>query len=548
MAAEVWEPDPDEWEDPLEDPGLPDGGLPPDPGPDRPSSAGVWVNIVPMLPDPDEDWVDGDDDEDPDPFRIPVDRAPARAPLNAAPQQLLALLAGLEPAGLVYEEAADALVMVRRSRSFLDAWEARLLGRMQAAAEQEQPCAGEPEDCTLAAGARTERLASASVAEEAARLLRIPGGQASTLLEDARRLTSELTPTLRALAGGQLTGAQAQVILAESRFLPASARPAFEAELLTDAHTMTRPALICRARKLREQLHPETIAARRTKAEADRCVELRPLEDGMAWLGLYTTAEKAVAAFNRIQGTAVALQGPGESRTLTQLQVDVAADLLLSAPCAAGPAGGSDSGITAQVMITVPALTLLGADDTPAELEGYGPLPAEVARRLAGDAPSFTRLLTDPVSGAVLAMDRRQYRPTKAQRRFLRGRDRTCRFPGCRRSVRSCDLDHTLAWSRGGRTDADNLAYLCPRHHALKTAGLWTARQPEAGTVCWTSPAGRTYTDHPEPLAATPPARFPALLDPLMQPLLEPRPERCGTQESGGPPGADPDREGPAPF
>ena len=96
--------------------------------------------------------------------------------------------------------------------------------------------------------------------------------------------------------------------------------------------------------------------------------------------------------------------------------------------------------------------------------------------------------------------------------------------------MRSCDLDHTLAWSRGGRTDADNLAYLCPRHHALKTAGLWTARQPEAGTVCWTSPAGRTYTDHPEPLAATPPGRFPALL------------------EHGGPPGAEPDREAPAPF
>jgi hypothetical protein len=503
--------------------------------------------------EPDEDWAgDGGDDDDPDPFRIPVDRAPARAPLDAAPRELLALLAEVEPTDLVYEEAADALVMVRRSRAFLDACEARLLRRMQAAAEQEQPCAGEPEDCTLEAGARTERLAGASVVEEAARLLRIPRGQASTLLENARRLAGEFAPTLLALADGRLTGSQAQVILAESCFLPAAARPAFEAELLAEAPALTRPALIARARKLRERVHPETIAARRAKAEADRCVELRPLEDGMAWLGLYLPAEKAVAAFNRIQDTALALQGPGEPRTLTQLRVDVAADLLLCATCAPGAADGSCPGMTTQVMVTVPILTLLGLDDTPADLEGYGPIPAQVARRLAGDAPSFTRLLTDPVSGAVLAMDRRQYRPTKAQRRFLRGRDRRCRFPGCRRSVRACDLDHTLAWHRGGRTDVDNLAYLCPLHHALKTAGLWTVTQPKPGTVVWTSPAGRTYTDYPEPLAVTPPEELSTLLErreieDLNRRLQTAYGRRRGAQAAPCP-GPVPQGEDPPPF
>ncbi|WP_024477096.1 DUF222 domain-containing protein, partial [Arthrobacter sp. CAL618] len=52
-------------------------------------------------------------------------------------------------------------------------------------------------------------------------------------------------------------------------------------------------------------------------------------------------------------------------------------------------------GVQAKVFVTVPVMTLLGGD-TPGELEGYGPIDPETARKLAGHAPSFTRILTHP--------------------------------------------------------------------------------------------------------------------------------------------------------
>jgi hypothetical protein len=212
---------------------------------------------------------------------------------------------------------------------------------------------------------------------------------------------------------------------------------------------------------------------------------------------------------------------------VTQLRADVAVRLLLSGCCP--PAEGSSrpgcismapalgEGITAQVVITVPALSLLGADTAPADLQGYGPIPAEVAARLTAEAPSFARLLTDPVTSAPLALDRTTYRLTAAQRRWLAAVHPECTFFGCLRSTRNCDSGHTASWARDhGSTDVENLKPRCRGHHRLKSVGLWPAVQPpgELPATEWTSPAGRVYRDEPEPLAATGPE---ALSTPLQR-------------------------------
>ena len=57
----------------------------------------------------------------------------------------------------------------------------------------------------------------------------------------------------------------------------------------------------------------------------------------------------------------------------------------------------------AQVLITVPVLSLLGTTEEPAMLDGYGPIPPSMARRLVADgAESFHRVLVDPRDGAPL--------------------------------------------------------------------------------------------------------------------------------------------------
>ncbi|MCH6471467.1 DUF222 domain-containing protein [Sinomonas terrae] len=109
-----------------------------------------------------------------------------------------------------------------------------------------------------------------------------------------------------------------------------------------------------------------------------------------------------------------------------------------------------------------------------AELEGYGPIDAPTARRLASLAPNWDRLFTDPITGAALGVGRTAYRPPKALRRYLAHRDGGCLFPGCTRRAKVCEPDHIIEWQDGGKTDPDNLALLCRKHHALKSIGAWS--------------------------------------------------------------------------
>ena len=161
-------------------------------------------------------------------------------------------------------------------------------------------------------------------------------------------------------------------------------------------------------------------------------------------------------------------------------------------------------------MVTVPVLSLLGLDEEPATLEGYGPISLETAREIAGNASGFTRLLTHPESGVVLSLGKTQYKNTKAMKKWLRVRDETCRFPGCSRPAVRSDIDHTTAWEHNGPTDYDNLAHLCGPHHRLKHQTLWSVVQEPGGVLLWTSPAGTTHRTHPDTTLG-PPATRPLL-------------------------------------
>ncbi|WP_372967912.1 DUF222 domain-containing protein [Microbacterium sp.] len=130
-----------------------------------------------------------------------------------------------------------------------------------------------------------------------------------------------------------------------------------------------------------------------------------------------------------------------------------------------------------------------------AELDGVVPIDAATARILAGAASGWDRVLTHPIDGRVLAVDR--YRPSRRLRRHLRARDQRCRFPGCGVAARKCDLDHNHAASSGGETCESNLASFCRRHHVLKHHSPWHVAQGPGGVLEWTSPTGRTYIDAP---------------------------------------------------
>jgi hypothetical protein len=197
------------------------------------------------------------------------------------------------------------------------------------------------------------------------------------------------------------------------------------------------------------------------------------------------------------------LDGAGpvrEERTLDQVRADVLGDLLLEGVVAAHPRRAR--GIRAEVVVTVPALSLLddqhAAVAEPARVEGIGPIPIHVARQLAGGSKDWMRVLTHPETGIILSVGRTKYRPPKQLRELVKWRAGRCLAPGCNIPADRCDIDHNLDWADGGHTRLANLNPLCRGHHLIKHGTAWHTQQQPDGAMRWTSPLGRTYTVPPE--------------------------------------------------
>ncbi|WP_158286132.1 HNH endonuclease signature motif containing protein [Rathayibacter tanaceti] len=348
-------------------------------------------------------------------------------------------------------------------------------------------------------GAGGAEAARRALIAELATGLRVSDAHASTLIDEARMLVNELPATLRALEDGRLSPEHATVTVRAAIDVPAEVRARFDDGAAAIAETCTPPQLRRSLRSLREHLHPQTSTQRHRDCARRRSAWVEGLDDGMAILHLYAPAPDVLGAFDRLDRAARSLADlPDESRNLGQLRADVAAALLLDGetPDEAGSTR-MPAGIRPEIAVTVPAMSLLGRSEQPAVLDGYGPLDPQTARRLAANAPSFIRLLTHPETGAVLSVGRDSYRVPSDLRRHLRHRDTTCRFPGCTRSARRADLDHTTDWRHGGTTSSDNLAHLCRHHHRLRHTSAWTSQQEADGTLHWTSPTGRRHTTTP---------------------------------------------------
>ncbi len=341
------------------------------------------------------------------------------------------------------------------------------------------------------------------VVSEVACALTVSERSASALLAQARELTTALPLTLSGLEEGSISWQHARIMVDETTGLNPAGAAALEAHFLgPDAPDRARecPAgelvpsrFRHKARTWRERHHPVSIEKRHAKSVRDRRLEYAPDRDGMAWLSAYLPADQAAGIWNGVTAAARALQGPAENRTITQIRADIAATLLLG-----GTADGTDTAVpshAAQVLVTVPVFALMGLTDEPADLNGYGPIPASMARQLVADgASSFHRVLTDPRDGAPLEIGRDSYRIPAAMRQWLRMRDGKCSFPGCNIQSLDNDTDHILAWADGGTTGISNLGQVCRKHHRLKHTSVWT---PTGATTDkppgWTSPTGRHY-------------------------------------------------------
>jgi hypothetical protein len=236
----------------------------------------------------------------------------------------------------------------------------------------------------------------------------------------------------------------------------------------------------------------------------ERRVTVRPVEDSMSWVGGTLPAPDGLAldaALDHLAEQAKAAD-PDDGRTKAQRRADALGQLardVLAGQCV--HCTGTPAPLRPAVQVTVALSTLLGIDTEPAELAGYGAIPASLALNLAFD-PSGTwrRLVTDDL-GHLIDYGRTTYRPPVALREYVIARDRTCRFPGCNRRADGCEVDHVIAWADGGTTSKENLAPLCERNHHCKHDTRWNAQRLPDGTLDWTDPTGHHHQ--------VPPATYP---------------------------------------
>ncbi len=400
---------------------------------------------------------------------------------------------GYDPLRELADSCLDGLGVVARIEAVTAAAKVQMLATYAKAADAMEA----PAETAYESSAREMSLVA-----EVACVLTIGERAASALLGEAHALTTSLPAALDALQTGAISWQHARIIVDETTGLDAAAAAALEAHFLhPNAPDPARgaaagelaPARFRRkVRAWRERHHPESLEIRHAKSVEDRRMEYSPDRNGMAWISLHIAADKACAIWNRTSALARGLQGPNEPRTLTQIKADVAAERLLGGT---GHSSGSGPSLRADVLVTVPVFSALGTTDEPAELDGYGPIPASMARKLVAEgAGSFYRVLVDPRDGAPLELGRTNYRLTEALKRWLRMRDGKCTFPGCSNTSQDNEADHLKAWEHGGSTGISNLGQLCPKHHRLKHRSGWspgpaTPNEPPG----WTSPSGRKY-------------------------------------------------------
>jgi len=455
--------------------------------------------------------------------------------------------AGLSPVLTELDEIVDHLCQSRQRAASAFASEMFFFERIAGVVDKrEQERAARYEGATT----YSSQLGMREIFAEVGAALRLSEWQVARKVSVAWTLTNQFYETLCDASCGEISPEHATLIAETGVVIEDEAvRREYEAVALDMAAEMTPGQLKPALSGLVVRLDPEGTERRVREAMKRRRVTLRELEPGLARITADVPTAQGVGAYNRLRDMATEIfddnaaekaeaekteaektqaeaipsaEAPGgrdgeerayDERTHAQIMADVFCDLVLTT---AAHGHGTDehardalNAIAPTVHVTVPATALAGQTVGGATVAGFGPVDDETAKCLASIAAAWIRVFADPTSGVPICVDR--YRPSKKQRRFLDVRDEQCRFPGCRRRARKCDIDHAVPHAEGGPTCLCNLEHLCERHHTLKHSTDWLVEQLAGGILRWTAPTLRTYVTRPPGTVRFDPV---ALIDP----------------------------------
>ncbi len=396
--------------------------------------------------------------------------------------------------------------------------------------------AAEPDAESCPGRIRRRRAARVvGVAGQVALARRVSPSRGARHLAVALALVRQIPRTLAALEVGALSEWRAEIVVRETAILAPEQQSAVDAELfdvlgLEGVGRLGDRELIRRVRAIAYRLDAESVLARCRGAEEQRRVSIRPAPDTMSYVTAYLPVAQGVAVHAALTAAAAASRAGGDDRSKGQLMADLLVQRVTGQSTAAAVP------VEVQVVITDRAL-LTGAfgtgDDTPAQVPGYGTVPARWARELVahsdGEAAArvwLRRLYTHPDDGTLVAMDSTRRLFGGGLRRFLVARDGTCQTPWCDAPVRH--LDHVVDHASGGPTSAHNGQGACERCNHTKQQPGWCAR-PEpapppgawrAHTVVTITPTGHRYASTAPPVLPGEPPHGSSPLERHLETLL----------------------------
>jgi len=388
----------------------------------------------------------------------------ATAGLSAAVDEV----ADVELSRLGEDELLSMLREVERSRRRLEAYEARLIAELD---ERNLP------------GKYLMRSAAALLAG----VLNLPAAEAVVRVRHARhlgrrvtvtgeRLAPLLPATAAARAAGSITGQHVSVIIRTidklPSTLPVAQITAAEEFLVEQAEQFGATTLTRIAQRLLDTLNPDGTLTEESYQRRRRFLSLTPAGDGMHRLTADLDTETAALAATVLHSLAApqpSENGDRDERTSGQRMHDAFRSVLkLALRAGRLPRSG---GVPATVLITMTADQFDSRTGLASTSFGQR-MSVDQALRIA-DQASIAWIVHNSVGG-IVNYGTTQRLATGSQTLALIARDKGCAFPGCTSPPEWTEKHHVVPWSKGGRTDLDNLCLLCDWHHDRINTGGWT--------------------------------------------------------------------------
>lgn len=345
----------------------------------------------------------------------------------------------------------------------------------------------------------------------------------------SRAVVTEMPHTHQAFRSGRLSEWRAMILVKETACLSLEDRQKVDEALMADPHTTEGVGcrrLAAMARQLADQFDAAALVRRARKAVGDRHISMRPAPDTMAIFTGVLPVAQAVSVFKALSRAADFATSQGDARSRGQVMADTLVERVT------GQARAADVRVEVELVMT--DRTLFKGDVEPAYLQGYGVVPAQIARDLIRDAtrppglepsqdngdpelagsaaPSrgadkelvwLRRLYTAPGTGALVGLDSKARLFPDGLRRFIDLRDQVCSRPWCDAPIR--ERDHVVAHAARGRTSAENGAGTCSACNHTKEATGWNSRvvPGDRHAIEVTTPTGHTYRSQAPALPGT---------------------------------------------